>query len=539
MSEPDDRPALLAVLVVDDDDDVRTLTCLALRRAGYAAIGASNGQDALHEIASGRISLVVLDVSMPGMSGTEVVAELRRQPETATLPILMMTGSGDEHSIVDGLAAGADDFLAKPIRLDELVARVKAHLRIETAWSARIAEELKARHDVVAALGALRPSDSPEETAALVVAELAARTDNDYLAVLQIDQDGRLVELAAFNSEEGVRRGGFALPSELARGLIGHALVGPWIDQIGSSDQNILATLTPAGLSAMAGAPIYSDDRVVGLLSIGIKGGPEPPTRVRQAQVLAAAIDYASVLSAISGAAIDARRTARANAVELRRSLAAREFHPVFQRILDLEAGKIVGYEALTRFDDNTPPDVRFAEAARAGLGADYELAAIRAAVAAGRHLPAGAFLSLNISPSVLISDGHRLSQTLRRVARPLVLELTEHAVIADYPALLGALERFQGASIAVDDAGAGFASLRHILELKPAYVKLDISLVRDIDSDPSRQALAAGLQYFAVRSGFQLIAEGVETQAQLDALRVIGVDLAQGYLLGRPGRSG
>jgi EAL domain-containing protein (putative c-di-GMP-specific phosphodiesterase class I) len=87
----------------------------------------------------------------------------------------------------------------------------------------------------------------------------------------------------------------------------------------------------------------------------------------------------------------------------------------------------------------------------------------------------------------------------------------------------------------AVDDAGAGFASMRHILELKPAYAKLDISLVRGIHDDELRQALAAGLVYYAARSGVQLVAEGVELEAEAATLRELGVHLAQGYLFGRP----
>jgi EAL domain-containing protein (putative c-di-GMP-specific phosphodiesterase class I) len=86
-----------------------------------------------------------------------------------------------------------------------------------------------------------------------------------------------------------------------------------------------------------------------------------------------------------------------------------------------------------------------------------------------------------------------------------------------------------------VDDAGAGYAGLRHILELQPAFAKLDISLVRGIDTDEVRQAMAAGLQYFGLRTGCQLIAEGVEREAEVETLRNLGVELAQGFLFGEP----
>jgi len=257
-----------AVLVVDDDAAVRQLTTRALRRAGFEVLEAADGRTALGMIDAGNIGVVVLDVGMPGMSGTEVVEALRRQPETATLPILLMTGSGGDQSVIEGLAAGADDFLAKPVRLDELVARVQAHLRNKAAWSERIADELQARRNVVAALAALRPSTDPEETAENVIIELVKRIESDFLAVLQLDQDGRLNELATYNHADGIRRGGVTLPSELAITLIARAMTGPWLDEFGLADDVRTASFASADLAIAAGAPIYAGDHLVGLLSI-------------------------------------------------------------------------------------------------------------------------------------------------------------------------------------------------------------------------------------------------------------------------------
>jgi EAL domain-containing protein (putative c-di-GMP-specific phosphodiesterase class I) len=118
---------------------------------------------------------------------------------------------------------------------------------------------------------------------------------------------------------------------------------------------------------------------------------------------------------------------------------------------------------------------------------------------------------------------------------RPLAIEVTEHAQIDDYDSLRRAIREIPGTKLFVDDAGAGYAGLTHILALDPDVVKLDISLVRSIDHDPSRQALVSGMRYFAMHAGMTLLAEGIETSAEAETLRGLGVDLGQGYLFGKP----
>jgi EAL domain-containing protein (putative c-di-GMP-specific phosphodiesterase class I) len=210
----------------------------------------------------------------------------------------------------------------------------------------------------------------------------------------------------------------------------------------------------------------------------------------------------------------------------------------VFQPIVNLATGEMVGMESLARFDTEPRrgPDVWFAEAAAVGLGAQLELAAIRAAVRELPHLPDGTYLSVNVSPPV--AQSLLLPDTLPvGVAERLVLEITEHTSVGDYPSLVGALAplRASGIRLAVDDAGAGYASLRHILRLEPEIIKLDIDLTRDVDSDPVRRALAQALVTFAADIGATVVAEGIETEAELRTLRDIGVTCGQGYHLGRP----
>ena len=257
-----------------------------------------------------------------------------------------------------------------------------------------------------------------------------------------------------------------------------------------------------------------------------------------RARLLASAIDYASVLGVVAGPTIAGRRESAKEKADLRRVLASRRFFPVYQPIVGLRDRNVVGYEALTRFADGTPPDVRFARAAAVGLGHDFELAAIEVAIAEAPLADADGFLAFNVSPGLVVSAGKLLKRAFKRWNGKVVLEVTEHAPIGNYDEFRWAVGRVGAVELSIDDAGAGYSSLRHIFELGPAWVKLDMTLVRNVDADPLRQALVAGLAHFGERAGLRLIAEGVEREEEAECLLDIGVEYAQGYLVGRPERS-
>src|SRR3954453_8944299 len=202
------------------------------------------------------------------------------------------------------------------------------------------------------------------------------------------------------------------------------------------------------------------------------------------------------------------------------------------------------GYEALARFQP-TPyeaPDVWLARAAEAGLLQELELTCARAALALAPLLPESAFLTVNVSAEPLVSRafGGVLDVRARdRVpADRVVVEVTEHAIVREYDALLRVLGglRERGVRLAVDDAGAGFASFRHVLELSPEIIKLDIHLTRGVHSNLSRQALVRSLVAFAGDVGSTLVAEGIETPEDMQTLCDAQVPFGQGYLFARPG---
>ena len=210
----------------------------------------------------------------------------------------------------------------------------------------------------------------------------------------------------------------------------------------------------------------------------------------------------------------------------------------VFQPIVELSGRTAVGAEALSRFSalPMQGPDVWFADADKAGVLIEADCAALKAGLAKAPELPVGLFVSVNATPELVLSGG--LAECLEGFDMTnLVVEITERAPIDDYSAFARALAplRKKGARIAIDDTGSGFASLRHILRLAPDIIKLDRDLCQGINADPARIALASGLATFAFGIGATLIAEGIETQAELDVMAAIGVTMGQGYLLGRP----
>ncbi len=238
------------------------------------------------------------------------------------------------------------------------------------------------------------------------------------------------------------------------------------------------------------------------------------------------------------GRDLDADRQRREMTERVTAMLESKAFTVVYQPIVHLTDNKIVGFEALTRFWSRPirNPSVWFAEAAEVGLSEALEMAAIAKALIGLEQIPDDIYLSINVSPDNILNGAiHRVLEGAP-IDR-LMLEVTEHVAIADYSKFDEMLKplRDRGMGLAVDDAGSGYASFRHILQLNPDMIKLDIGLIRDIDTDTTRRALTAVLVGFAQETGSNIVAEGVETAAELKALQQLCVNKVQGYFLGHP----
>jgi EAL domain-containing protein (putative c-di-GMP-specific phosphodiesterase class I) len=235
----------------------------------------------------------------------------------------------------------------------------------------------------------------------------------------------------------------------------------------------------------------------------------------------------------------DARR--RAEKVErIEAILRSNEPSLVYQPVIRLADMSIGGAEALSRFRSEPvrSPDKWFAEAGEVGLKTELELKTMRKALSEYRPVwkRAPHYLGLNSSPQTIV-DGSLTRLLPGLPAGSIILEITEHDYVEDYDELRRALQplRAAGVKIAIDDAGSGYASMRHILNVAPDFIKLDTSLTRDIDKDSMRRALAGALIAFGSQTNCHIVAEGVETTAELATLRELGVHAAQGYHLARP----
>jgi EAL domain-containing protein (putative c-di-GMP-specific phosphodiesterase class I) len=252
-------------------------------------------------------------------------------------------------------------------------------------------------------------------------------------------------------------------------------------------------------------------------------------------------LEHARALAEAAAAAAgeqEARERHAAQCGSLRALIDTGAISPVFQPIFELGSGRIVGYEGLSRFPEQpaAPDGGWFAAADALGLCEELELACIETIVAVAHRLPADAYLSVNVSPSTLLRD--ELEGLLARVpGERVVVEITEHSQVADYATLAERVQalRERGWRFAIDDAGAGYASLRHVLRLSPDVIKLDISITRDIDQRLQHRQLAAAIVSFAGETGTALVAEGIETAAERDTLAALGVRYGQGFLLSRP----
>ena len=479
-------------------------------------------------------------VDLVGMAAAKVIGERLSplHPEVASAlwsgdgwsGSLAMQRPGGSTALLDVVTASVLSAEGGPVGHVFTARDVTRERRVE----AELRREVGDRAAVARGLSRLRIEAAPELTAIELCEEICRHPGLDSAAVLVVWGRSTIGTMAV-NGAVGSVHAGRRLSSEVTHHLQRQAESGPWVERCDGERASAYGRLwAAAGMSAIASVPIVGSDELLGIVAVGSHTDDSAGLSQRWAPIL----EFGAMASALLSGPLAEQRAVASRQHEIWSTVAGRRFDPVFQPIVELDTGRVVGYEALTRFHDGSDPSARFARAREAGLGLVLEEACLREALRDAAGLAPEAWLSLNASARYVM-DVPRLRRLLAGGSRPIVLEITEHEAVADPAAIRDALvslgDRVRTIRLAVDDAGAGFNGLRFILGLAPDLIKLDLNLTLGIEQDPAKQALVVGMRHFAGQIGAQLIAEGVETRQALDTLQSLGVALGQGYLLGSP----
>ncbi len=505
------------VLLADEDPEFREELTAAIERApSLELVGvAENALDAVELSRLHQPDVAVVDVRMRDGGGPHVAQELQAVAPGAM--VLALSGQGDEGPVMEMLDAGAAGYLHKAVSPAELVGAI---------------ERAGGHRSVVSpdVTGAPEGHD-PEPTTVIVADEdktaldaLASIIDRapDFALVGKARDATAAVRLAALYTPDFALvdasmpgGGGSAAAAQVRRGSPATHVIA----LSASPERDIVLRMLRAGASSYVVKSVPAQDLLTALRATAAADHAELVVKLDDAETQSEPVEdpMARVSAVIEGTVL----------------------RMVFQPIVNIQGGNgVVGVEALARFDcePRQSPDVWFMDAAASGLGIEMDLAAVREAVAVLPHLPPEMDLFMNVVPETLFSPGFEdLVSTMP--GQRVVLELTEHAPVHDYDRLAGTIAdlRAEGFRIAVDDVGAGYSSFRHLLTVHPDVLKIDISLCRSIESDRARQVIAASIASLGRELDAMVVAEGIETPAELSAVRELGIESAQGFYLAPP----
>ncbi len=252
-------------------------------------------------------------------------------------------------------------------------------------------------------------------------------------------------------------------------------------------------------------------------------------------------VHFLSMLGELVVDELDAKRQHDEQRAGIAAIISDERLRVALQPVVCLQTGNCLGVEALSRFPTGFgSPDAVFASAAEVGLDFELERLAVGQAIQVLPRLPEHQFLSVNLSPSVALNLGLEVPGDRDHLLKRLVVEITEHAAVAGYAELRERLQpyRDRGLRLAIDDAGAGYASLHHIVELEPDIIKIDRSLIHGVSTDRGRRSVVSALVLLALDLQAVVVAEGIEDVEDFFAAGDLGVDAAQGFLFARPSTS-
>jgi len=540
------------VLVVDDDRSTRSALRHALYRSGFRVEEAGDGCEVVAWLENNAADAILMDALMPVMDGFDACAALKRHPRWKDIPILMITALEDRHSIERAFEAGASDFIPKPIHLSVVNQRVR---RVIDATRAERHVRQLAYNDTLTGL--------PNRLLFMEFLNRAierANARNGTLAVLFLDLD----RFKFINDTLG-HEAGDQLLAAMAQRIKGCVRTDDCVARLGGDEFTVLLDELPnPGVAASVAqnicrtvsAPIMlAGQEIVVTASIGIslypEDGPDISRLLRHA-------DTAMYRAKHSGSGFCYYEAAMESAIsdrlkmenDLRRALERDEITVFYQPVVDTVSGEITGVEALVRWlhpEHGIVSPAQFIPVAEeTGLILPLGERVLRSACAQAKtwldNGMAGLHVAVNLSAKQLEQPDLRniVLSALNESGLPasaLVLEITESVLMARAAESIDILRdlRQLGIRLSIDDFGTGYSSLAYLKHLPANTLKIDRSFIQDIPDDEDAVAIVTGIMALAHSLRMEVVAEGVETQAQRDALGRLDCDLLQGYLFSKP----
>jgi EAL domain-containing protein (putative c-di-GMP-specific phosphodiesterase class I) len=500
------------VLVVDPSSTVRAALRWACDEEAWArqVVDVTTAAEALAAVADHRPDVVVIG-SVSALDGRSASSVLREALPDALI-IGFVADPGERPAGVDAVHGKADG-------TQPLLADVRRRLVARAEERGESGDEL-ALHD-------LRPEQLPR------LLELARSHLDMDVAFFSAFDGGRQVyeEIVGDGATFGIVLGqGTPLDDTFCQRVLDGRLP-PVIPDVSAMPEPLLPWGGGRGIGAYVGVPLDLDDgRVYGTFCC-LSTRPDPALDDRD-------LRFVTMVGDLIAHEIRSRRRDRDVMRRTRDLIRSCGMAIALQPIRDLATGRHAGFESLARFPTGwRGPAETFAQARAAGVGVELEAHAVDRAIELLPNLRTGQFLAVNLSPRAVVELAPVIAEEHAAVLDRLVVEVTEIAVVERYDVMRSCLEHLRdaGLRLAVDDLGAGFSSLQHLVELRPDIVKLDRSIIHGVADDPVRWRVVRAVTTLASELGWSVVAEGVERPVDLQTVTDLEVDAAQGYAIGRP----
>ncbi len=529
----------ILILVIDDDPELTLTLGATLEAEGYDVLLSNGGEHGLELAYTRRPHLILLDVAMPGMDGYEVCRELQFG-YTKDIPIVFLTAKTGLADMMEANRSGASAYVTKPFRTPQLLRTVRNVLRDASAYYDEITGLPTLAHVQLEVQRSMHEHSHLGILYVTVDSVQALEQSQGFEVVDQMYQAiGRRLHEARGRI---IRNEDFVSVSSLGNAFL--VILSPARDQafVGDDDLEVVRLRLKEQLLGDIEKDLEASLLAQVDLRVGCARLTQSP-KVRFKRALMAAIDEAT-----RGIQREREEVRHRLSLEFGRVVDDEDISCVYQPIVGLHGFGVFGYELLARGPRHSElhrPDVLFEVARAEARVPELDRICRMTAARGAADLPANCLRFINAEPLNLFF--HPDSDVFVREfveATPValrgqtVVELTENAVIDDFAHMREVVRRLRrsGFRIAIDDAGAGYAGLQTMVEIEPDFIKLDMSLTRGIESSVVKQKLVGTLRDFCRQASITLVAEGIETRTQLDALLALGIDYGQGFLFAHPG---